>query len=60
MKPMTLMMVVGLMLNLVLGFMIDAVVPAAKLLGFNLQGVVFFALCQAAALWIGVRFELVD
>jgi hypothetical protein len=60
MKPMPFMFFVGTMLNLVVGFAIDSVIPAAKLLGFNMQGVVFFATCQAAALWIGLRFELLD
>lgn len=59
-KPVPFTMLAGTMLYLVLGWGIDAVVPAADLLGMSLRGFVFSTGCLFAALWIGVRFELFD
>lgn len=50
----------GLLLSLVLGSAIDAVVPAAHLLGFNIQGLVFSSACMLAMVWLAVRLELFD
>ena len=48
----------GLILYYLAGYAIDAVFPAAALLGFNFQALVFSSLCMVAALWIAVRYEL--
>ena len=48
----------GLILYYLVGASIDAVFPAADLLGFNFQGLVLSSLSMIAALWIAVRLEL--
>lgn len=50
----------GTLIYLVAGAAIDAVLPAAHLLGFNLQGLVFSTLCMIGALWLALRLELFD
>ena len=50
----------GTVVYFVVGGMIDAVVPAADLLGFNVQALVLSSLCMVAMVWVAVRFELFD
>jgi hypothetical protein len=50
----------GTVVYFVVGAMIDAVIPAADLLGFNVQALVLSSLCMVAMVWVAVRFELFD
>jgi hypothetical protein len=53
-------MVAGTLIYLIAGAAIDSVVPAAHLLGFNIQGLVFSTSCLLGALWLAVRLELFE
>lgn len=53
-------MIAGTLFYLTAGAAIDAVVPAADLLDFNLQSLVFSSACLLGALWLAVRLELFD
>ena len=50
----------GTLVYMVLGAMVDAVLPAADLLGFNVQALVFSSLCMVLMVWVAVRLELID
>ena len=50
----------GTVVYFVVGGMIDAVIPAADLLGFNVQALVLSSACMVAMVWVAVRFELFD
>ena len=52
--------IAGTVIYLVLGSGIDAIVPSAHLLGFNMQALVFSSLCMIGAVWIAVKLELFD
>jgi len=50
----------GSVLYFVAGAGIDAIFPAADLLGFNLQGLAFSTLCIGATIWLFARLDLFD
>jgi hypothetical protein len=50
----------GTVLYFVVGATIDAVIPGADMLGFNMRGLVLSSLCMVAMVWVAVRLELFD
>lgn len=48
----------GTLIYFLAGAALDAVYPPLALLGFNLVGVVFSALCLIFMLWLAIKLDL--